>query len=121
MLEGKAYVKDTDMPLKMQIHAMDSASQALDLYDVVDCTSIAAYIKKVAFLLTVLFMWFLCLILMNDLWGFDELQEFDRVYGGGWQCVVGSNFSSFFTHSKGTFIYFSLETLKFLIFKGAAY
>ncbi|KAJ0815851.1 putative dynein ATPase [Helianthus annuus] len=49
------------------------------------------------------------------------LQDFDRVYGGGWQCVVGSNFSSFFTHSEGSFIYFSLETLNFLIFKGAAY
>lgn len=49
MLEGKAYVKDTDMPLKMQIHAKNSASQALDLYDVVDCTFIAAYIKKVSF------------------------------------------------------------------------
>ncbi|KAM0020737.1 putative dynein ATPase [Helianthus debilis subsp. tardiflorus] len=93
MLEGKAYAKDTDMQLKMQAHAMDSASQALDLYDVVDCTSIAAHIKK----------------------------EFDRVYGGGWQCVVRSNFSSFFTHSEGSFIYFSLETLNFLIFKGAAY
>ncbi|CAH1426365.1 unnamed protein product [Lactuca virosa] len=92
MLEGKAYVKDTDMPLKMQAHAMDSASQALDIYDVVDYTSIAAYIKK----------------------------EFDRVYGSGWQCVVGSNFSCFFTHSKGSFIYFSLETLSFLIFKGAS-
>ncbi|KAI3714613.1 hypothetical protein L6452_21571 [Arctium lappa] len=79
MLEGKAYVKDTDMALKMQVHAMDSASQALDLYD-----------------------------------------EFDDVYGGGWQCVVGSNFSSFFTHSKGSFIYFSLETLSFLIFKGVS-
>ncbi|KAL8189667.1 hypothetical protein R6Q57_029233 [Mikania cordata] len=92
MLERKAYVKDSDMVLKMQVHAMDSASQALDLYDV-DCTSIAAYIKK----------------------------EFDKVYGGGRQCVVGSNFSSFFTHSKGSFIYFSLETLNFLIFKGAPY
>ncbi|KAJ0864846.1 putative dynein ATPase [Helianthus annuus] len=49
-------------------------------------------------------------------------KDFDRVYGGGWQCVVGSNFSSFFTHSEGSFfIYFSLETLNFLIFKGAAY
>ncbi|XP_076910229.1 dynein light chain 1, cytoplasmic-like [Bidens hawaiensis] len=93
MLEGKAYVKDTDMPLKMQVHAMDSASQALDLYAVVECTAIASCIKK----------------------------EFDRMYGGGWQCVVGSNFSSFFTHTKGSFIYFSLETLNFLIFKGATY
>ncbi|XP_074312540.1 dynein light chain 1, cytoplasmic-like [Silene latifolia] len=91
MLEGKAMVEDTDMPVKMQIQAMASASQALDVYDVVEYKSIAAYIK----------------------------QEFDKRYGGGWQCVVGSNFGCFFTHSKGTFIYFTLETLNFLIFKGA--
>lgn len=47
MLEGKGIIKETDMPVKMQIQAMASASQALDLYDVVDCISIAAYIKKV--------------------------------------------------------------------------
>ncbi|KAH1114115.1 hypothetical protein J1N35_007493 [Gossypium stocksii] len=92
MLEGKALVDDSDMPLKMQIEAMSFASQALDLYDVFDCISIAGYIKK----------------------------EFDSKYGNGWQCVVGSNFGSFFTHSKGTFIYFTLERLKFLIFKGAS-
>ncbi|KAG7594952.1 Dynein light chain type 1/2 [Arabidopsis thaliana x Arabidopsis arenosa] len=66
MLEGKAMVEDSDMPVKMQ------------------------------------------------------MQEFDERYGSGWQCVVGSNFGCFFTHSKGTFIYFQLETLKFLIFKGAS-
>lgn len=47
MLEGKALVQDTDMPGKMQIQAMDAASKALDLYDVFDCKSIAAHIKKV--------------------------------------------------------------------------
>ncbi|XP_057465347.1 dynein light chain 1, cytoplasmic-like [Actinidia eriantha] len=92
MLEGKGLVEDTDMPLKMQIQAMAAASQALDLYDVLDCKSIAAHIKK----------------------------EFDKRYGNGWQCVVGSNFGCFFTHTKGTFIYFTLETLNFLIFKGAS-
>ncbi|XP_022144999.1 dynein light chain 1, cytoplasmic-like [Momordica charantia] len=89
MLEGKGRVKETDMSEKMQIHAMASASHALDLFDVSDCLSLAAHIKK----------------------------EFDRTYGGGWQCVVGSNFGSFFTHSTATFIYFALETLNFLIFK----
>lgn len=90
MLEGKALVQDTDMPGKMQIQAMDAASKALDLYDVFDCKSIAAHIKK----------------------------DFDNSYGIGWQCVVGSNFGCFFTHSKGSFIYFKLGTLNFLIFKG---
>ncbi|KAF1882585.1 hypothetical protein Lal_00002764, partial [Lupinus albus] len=92
MLEGKALIEDTDMPVKMQIQAMASASKALDLFDVVDYKSIAAHIKK----------------------------EFDTKYGFGWQCVVGSKFGCFFTHSKGTFIYFTLETLNFLVFKGVA-
>ncbi|KAH7856552.1 hypothetical protein Vadar_002718 [Vaccinium darrowii] len=92
MLEGKALIEDSDMPKKMQNQAMTAASQALDIYDVVDYKSIAAHIKK----------------------------EFDKRYGNGWQCVVGSNFGCFFTHTKGTFIYFTLETLNFLIFKGAS-
>jgi len=46
-------------------------------------------------------------------------QEFDKMYGSGWQSVAGSNFGCFFTHTPGTFIYFALETLNFLIFKGA--
>lgn len=47
MLEGKGMIKETDMEVKMQIHAMSCASQALDLYDVSDCVSVAAHIKKV--------------------------------------------------------------------------
>ncbi|CBI28057.3 hypothetical protein PVL29_014209 [Vitis rotundifolia] len=89
MLEGKAVIKESDMPVKMQKQAMASASQALDIYDVSDCVSIAAHIKK----------------------------EFDGLFGCGWQCVVGSNFGCFFTHSQGTFIYFAMETLNFLVFK----
>ncbi|XP_060205762.1 dynein light chain 1, cytoplasmic-like [Lycium barbarum] len=91
MLEGKGVIEDTDMPVKMQIQAMRWASQALDVYDVLDCKSIAAHIKM----------------------------EFDKQYGDGWQCVVGTKFGCFFTHTRGTFIYFTLETLNFLIFKGA--
>ncbi|KAG7582146.1 Dynein light chain type 1/2 [Arabidopsis suecica] len=91
MLEGKAKVEETDMPVKMQMQAMRIASQSLDLFDVFDSISIAAHIKK----------------------------EFDERYGSGWHCVVGTNFGCFFTHSKGTFIYFHLGTLNFLIFKGS--
>jgi dynein light chain LC8-type len=47
MLEGKAMVEDTDMPAKMQARAMAAASRALDRFDVLDCRSIAAHIKKV--------------------------------------------------------------------------
>ena len=55
MLEGKAVVMDTDMSLEMQAQAMAFASQALDLYEVFDCTSIAAYIKKVKCLYYLIF------------------------------------------------------------------
>lgn len=47
MLEGKGTVKETDMAEKMQREAMACASQALDIFDVSDCISIAAHIKKV--------------------------------------------------------------------------
>ena len=47
MLEGKATVEDTDMPAKMQLQATSAASRALDRFDVLDCRSIAAHIKKV--------------------------------------------------------------------------
>ncbi|OAY78359.1 Dynein light chain LC6, flagellar outer arm [Ananas comosus] len=92
MLEGKGRVLETDMPERMAAQAMSCTSQALDIFDVVDCKSIAAYVKT----------------------------EFDKMYGPGWQCMVGSNFGCFFTHKKGTFLYFSLEKLHFLIFKAAA-
>ena len=47
MLEGKAAMGETDMPVVMQHHAMRCASRALDIHDVSDCQSIAAYMKKV--------------------------------------------------------------------------
>lgn len=56
MLEGKAMVKETDMPVKMQNQAMSFASQALDLYDVNDCISIAGHIKKVHVTFTLSFL-----------------------------------------------------------------
>lgn len=52
MLEGKAMVEDSDMPVKMQVQAMGFASKALDLFDVIDCKSIAGHIKKVPFFFT---------------------------------------------------------------------
>jgi dynein light chain LC8-type len=47
MLEGKAVIGETDMPQKMQEHAMRCASEALDLHEISDCKDIACYIKKV--------------------------------------------------------------------------
>ncbi|CAN1216653.1 Dynein light chain, cytoplasmic [Linum perenne] len=45
------------------------------------------------------------------------MQEFDKVYGPSWHCIVGSSFGSFVTHSTGCFLYFSIEKLYILVFK----
>ncbi|KAL8537207.1 hypothetical protein ACS0TY_012401 [Phlomoides rotata] len=44
-------------------------------------------------------------------------KEFDSVYGPAWHCVVGTSFGSFVTHSPGGFLYFSVDSLSFLLFK----
>lgn len=43
-------------------------------------------------------------------------QEFDRSYGPGWQCIVGTDFGSFVTHHSGCFIYFGIGNLAILLF-----
>ncbi|CAK9224071.1 unnamed protein product [Sphagnum troendelagicum] len=92
MLEGKAVIGETDMPQKMQEHAMRCASEALDLHEISDCKDIACYIKK----------------------------QFDKTYGPGWQCVSGTSFGSYITHSSGSFIHFCLGRLAVMLFRGAA-
>ncbi|XWS12737.1 hypothetical protein CRYUN_Cryun37aG0116200 [Craigia yunnanensis] len=47
--------------------------------------------------------------------GFD----FDRAHGPGWQCFVGTDFSSFLTHCHGCFIHFCIDCLAILLFRGA--
>ncbi|XP_058071438.1 uncharacterized protein LOC131220674 [Magnolia sinica] len=93
MLEGKAVIGETDMLQTMQQDALRIAGKALDAFDVTDSTEIARYIKK----------------------------EFDRVYGTGWQCIVGTDFGSFVTHCHGCFIYFCIGSLAILLFRGAAW
>ncbi|KAJ8754617.1 hypothetical protein K2173_010708 [Erythroxylum novogranatense] len=92
MLEGKAVVGETDMLHTMQQEALDLAAKALDFYDVTEPTEIARFIKK----------------------------EFDRTYGPGWQCVVGTDFGSFVTHCSGCFIHFQIGSLAILLFRGSA-
>ncbi|KAF8023983.1 hypothetical protein BT93_F1245 [Corymbia citriodora subsp. variegata] len=92
MLEGKAVIGETDMLQAMQRCALDLASRALDDYDVTEATDIARSIK----------------------------QEFDRTYGPGWQCIVGTDFGSFVTHRFGCFIYFCIGSLAILLFRGSA-
>ncbi|KAK9123848.1 hypothetical protein Sjap_013450 [Stephania japonica] len=87
MLEGKAIVLETDMPESMQSHVLELAHQALDLHE--DCKSIAQHIKK----------------------------KFDETYGLSWNCVVGVDFGSCITHLSGSFIFFNVEMMEFLVFK----
>ncbi|KAH1083933.1 hypothetical protein J1N35_023694 [Gossypium stocksii] len=44
-------------------------------------------------------------------------KEFDSVYGPAWQCVIGTSFGSFVTHSPGGFLYFSIDSFSILLFK----
>ncbi|KAE8651306.1 dynein light chain 2, cytoplasmic [Cucumis sativus] len=92
MLEGKAIVGETDMLEAMQQDALNLAAKALDSFDVTEATDIARFIKK----------------------------EFDRIHGGGWQCIVGTDFGSFVTHCFGCFIYFCVGSLAILLFRGSA-
>ncbi|KAA8523824.1 hypothetical protein F0562_010247 [Nyssa sinensis] len=92
MLEGKAVIDQTDMLQTMQQYALDLAAKALDFFDVTEPTEIARFIKK----------------------------EFDRTYGPGWQCIVGTDFGSFVTHCSGCFIYFCIGSLAILLFRGSA-
>jgi len=57
-----------------------------------------------------------CLVIVFEL----LLQEFDRMHGPGWQCIVGTDFGSFVTHCCGCFIYFCLGNLAILLFRGSA-
>ncbi|CAL8102370.1 unnamed protein product [Calicophoron daubneyi] len=45
---------------------------------------------------------------------------FDKKYGRPWHCIVGKNFCSRFTHETDRFIYFSLCSRDFLLFKTLA-
>ncbi|CAL9137955.1 uncharacterized protein LOC135606531 [Musa acuminata AAA Group] len=92
MLESQAIIGETDMLQTMQQDALRLAGKALDEFDVTDSTEIACFIKK----------------------------EFDRSYGPGWQCIVGTDFGSFVTHHCGCFIYFNIGSLAILLFRGAA-
>ncbi|XP_059647117.1 uncharacterized protein LOC132293595 [Cornus florida] len=89
MLEGKAIVRETDMPKEMQSQVMELAYQALDLHEVSDCQSIAHHIK----------------------------QKLDEAYGPAWHCVVGKDFGSCISHLCGSFIFFCVEMMEFLVFK----
>nr|XP_010904915.2 dynein light chain 2, cytoplasmic [Elaeis guineensis] len=89
-MERQAVIGEADMLETMQQDALRLAGKALDEFDATNSTQIAHFIKK----------------------------EFDRSYGPGWQCIVGTDFGSFVTHHSGCFIYFSIGSLAILLFRG---
>lgn len=87
MLERKAVIKNTDMSEDMQQEAIDSATQALEKYNIEK--DIAEFMKK----------------------------EFDKKYNPTWHCIVGRNFGSYVTHETKHFICFYLGEVAILLFK----
>ncbi|CAI0389644.1 unnamed protein product [Linum tenue] len=92
----------TDMPGFMQVHAFRCARRTFDSLEKFSSKHMAYNLKKG-----------LTCIIMLGMW----LQEFDKVYGPAWHCIVGSSFGSFVTHSTSCFLYFSMEKLYILVFK----
>jgi hypothetical protein len=48
------------------------------------------------------------------------MQQFDNMYGPGWQCVAGTSFGSGITHLFGCFIHFCVGPLAIMLFRGAS-
>ena len=87
-------IKQTDMPREQQLHAIQLAEKAIT--DSLSTGGSASLHNTVARVLK---------------------KEFDSVYGGVWQCVVGRNFGSFVVHDSQTFIYFYIGPVAVLMFR----
>jgi dynein light chain LC8-type len=46
-----------------------------------------------------------------------SFQDFDRMYGGNWHCVVGRDFGCFIAHHEKDFVYFYVNKLAVLLFR----
>jgi len=88
-------IKQTDMPRDQQLHAIQLADRTIaDTLQAANSSqslhnTVARVLKK----------------------------EFDAMYGGVWQCVVGRNFGSFVVHDSQTFIYFYIGPVAVLLFR----
>ncbi|VDL88642.1 unnamed protein product [Schistocephalus solidus] len=85
--EGRAIVKNADMPEDMQQDAVEVATTAMN-HNTIE-KEIAAEIKK----------------------------EFDRRFNPNWHCIVGRNFGCYVTHETKSFIYFLMGQTAILLFK----
>ncbi|XP_066308989.1 uncharacterized protein [Miscanthus floridulus] len=82
-------VMAADMPPFMQLHAFRCAKRSHDNLDKFSSRQLAHDVKK----------------------------EFDKVYGPTWHCIVGTSYGSFVTHSRGCFLYFSMDKITVMLFK----
>ncbi|AQK91823.1 putative dynein light chain type 1 family protein [Zea mays] len=82
-------VMAADMPPFMQLHAFRCAKRSHDNLDKFSSRQLAHDVKK----------------------------EFDKVYGPTWHCIVGTSYGSFVTHSRGCFLYFSMDKIIVMLFK----
>nr|AAW25483.1 unknown [Schistosoma japonicum] len=82
-----ARIKSTDMSESMQSIAVHCCAAACERFK--EERDIAKYIKN----------------------------EFDKRYGGTWQCVLGKNFGCYVTHKKNHFIYFHLYLNAVLLYQ----
>ncbi|CAH8827034.1 unnamed protein product [Trichobilharzia szidati] len=82
-----ARIKSTDMPESMQSVAVDCCAAACERFS--EDREIAKYIKK----------------------------EFDKRFGGTWQCVVGKRFGCYVSHKEKNFIYFHLKFNAVLLYQ----
>lgn len=82
-------VMAADMPPFMQLHAFRCAKRSFDSLDKFSSRQLAHDVKK----------------------------EFDKVYGPTWHCIVGTSYGSFVTHSRGCFLYFSMDKIIVMLFK----
>ncbi|KAL6615378.1 hypothetical protein ACP70R_037648 [Stipagrostis hirtigluma subsp. patula] len=82
-------VMAADMPPFMQLHAFRCAKRSHDSLDKFSSRQLAHDVKK----------------------------EFDKVYGPTWHCIVGTSYGSFVTHSRGGFLYFSMDKIIVMLFK----
>ncbi|KAF6775783.1 hypothetical protein AHF37_04697 [Paragonimus kellicotti] len=47
-------------------------------------------------------------------------QEFDKMHGRAWHCVVGRDFHSFISYEKGTFLDVACGDYNFILFKSGS-
>lgn len=87
MYGRRATMKKSDMSKEMQQDAVNCADEALNRFEIDQ--DIAKFIK----------------------------QQFDRVHGPSWNCIVGKNYCTYLNHIPNHFVFFYLRRYAFLLFR----